>query len=323
MTSFEIHTLDLRFQDSPEAIAAFLVVGPGGPVLVETGPGSTLPTLERELARFGFTPADIQHVLVTHIHLDHAGASGWWAQHGAQVYVHQVGAPHLVDPSKLLASAQRIYGDLMQPLWGEFLAAPPDHIHALHDGDVVEAAGLKFTALDTPGHARHHMVYRLDDIAFTGDLAGIRLGGRPHLRLPTPPPEFDVEEWRVSLKRVRAEKFARLYLTHFGPVDDVEAHWQSVESLVGEYANFVRQELERGAGRDEIVARFSEREERRLDADGLDAEARARYASVGPYGMAVDGLIRYWKKTSPPSPAWRPPLPPLPLGEGGGAGSEG
>lgn len=304
MPSFEIHPLDLRFQESPEAIAAFLVVGPGGPVLVETGPGSTLATLERELARFGFTPADVHHVLVTHIHLDHAGASGWWAQRGAQVYVHHVGAPHLIDPSKLLASAQRIYGDMMGPLWGEFLAAPAERVHALRGGDVVEVAGLKFTALDTPGHARHHLVYRLDDIAFTGDLAGIRLAGRPHLRLPTPPPEFDMEEWRASLKRVRAGKFARLYLTHFGavPEGDVDDHWQAVDALVVEYAEFARQELERGSDRDEIVMRFSEREEARQDADGLDAEARARYASVGPYGMAVDGLVRYWKKqTSPPA----------------------
>lgn len=296
MTSYEIHTLDLRFQNSPEAIAAFLVIGPGKSVLVETGPGSTLPALESELARFGLAPNDVQDVLVTHVHLDHAGAAGWWAQHGARVYVHHVGAPHLVDPTRLLASARRIYGDTLEPLWGEILPAPPDRICALHDGDAVEAGGLKFTALDTPGHARHHMVYVLGDVAFAGDLAGIRLGGQPYLRLPTPPPEFDLAEWLASLNRARARQFARLFLTHFGPVEEVEAHWSAVASLLADCTDFVRRELEHGSERDAIVARFTEREDERQAAARLDAEARARYAAVGPAGMSVDGLIRYWRK---------------------------
>ncbi len=296
MPSFQIHPLDLRFQNSPEAIAAYLVIGPGGPVLVETGPGSTRSTLERELARLGVTPAEVRDVLVTHIHLDHAGASGWWAQQGARIHVHHVGAPHLVDPSKLLASAQRIYGEMMQPLWGEFLPVPAEQVHALNDGDLVEAGGVKFTALDTPGHARHHMVYRLDDVAFTGDLAGIRLSGRPYVRMPTPPPEFELEAWQASLARVRALKFARLYLTHFGAVDDAEAHWAKVEALLTEVVERVREVLASGAQREAVVARLTEWEESRQRADGLDAEARARYAGVGPVGMSVDGVIRYWKK---------------------------
>ena len=296
MPSFEIHPLDLRFQDSPEAIAAFLVLGPDAPVLIETGPGSTLPTLQSELVRFGLAPADIRDVLVTHIHLDHAGAAGWWAGQGARIHVHHVGAPHLIDPSKLLSSALRIYGDQMDSLWGEFLPTPADRIIALRDGDTIEAGGLKFIAFDTPGHARHHILFRLDDAAFTGDLAGIRLNGRSHLRLPTPPPEFDRDEWLASLKRVRAEKFTRLYLTHFGPVNDVEAHWQNVESLVVDWSDFIRAEMAKGCERDKIVARFAERENARLAADGLPAADRALYASVGPFGMSADGMIRYWKK---------------------------
>lgn len=297
MPSFEIHTLDLRFQDSPEAIAAFLVIGPGAPVLVETGPGSTQPTLESELARFRLTPSDVRDVLVTHVHLDHAGAAGWWAQRGARVHVHHVGAPHLVDPTRLLTSARRIYGDTLEPLWGDVVPAPADRVHALRDGEVVEAGGLKFTAFDMPGHARHHLVFALGDLAFAGDLAGIRLGGRPYLRLPTPPPEFNLAEWLASLKRARARKFARLYLTHFGPLDEVEAHWLAVESRLADYTEFVRRELEHGTERDVIVARFTQREDERQIAARLDAEARARYADVGPEGMSVDGLIRYWKKS--------------------------
>jgi glyoxylase-like metal-dependent hydrolase (beta-lactamase superfamily II) len=298
MPNFSIHPLDLCFQNNPEGIAAYLVLGPGGPVIVETGPGSTVPILEHELARFGLTPADVRDVLVTHVHLDHAGAAGWWAQHGARIHVHYVGAPHLIDPSKLLASAQRIYGETMKPLWGEFLSVPAAQVHALSDGDVVEVAGLKFVALDTPGHARHHMLYHLEDIAFTGDLAGIRLSARPYTRLPTPPPEFELEVWLASIARVRALKFKRLYLTHFGAVDDVEAHWSNVEALLAEVAGRVREALASGTERDALVARMTEWEESRQSAGGLTAEDRARYAGVGPIGMSVDGVIRYWKKRS-------------------------
>jgi glyoxylase-like metal-dependent hydrolase (beta-lactamase superfamily II) len=297
MPPFNIHTLDLNFVGTPEAIAAFLVIGPGGPVLVETGPGSSLPAVLAGLAAHGLAPSDVKDVLVTHIHLDHAGAAGWWAGQGARVHVHHIGAPHLIDPSRLLASAQRIYGDQMPTLWGEFLAAPADRVRVLHDGDVIEAGGVRFRAFDTPGHARHHMLLRLEDVAFTGDVAGIRLAGRPHLRLPTPPPEFDLDAWRASLARLRQEQFARLYLTHFGLVEDAARQWDDVEALLAVVTDFVREALAAGADRDAIVARFAEFEEARQAADGIADEAsRARYAVIGPAGMSVDGLIRYWTK---------------------------
>ena len=296
MPDCAIHTIDLNFLSTPHAIASFAVLGPNGATIIETGPSSTLPALLEGLQALGVRPADVRDVLVTHIHLDHGGAAGWWAQRGARVHVHHIGAPHLMHPSKLLASARRIYGDQMDPLWGEFLAAPPERVRALHDGDVVEAGGLKFLALDTPGHARHHMLYQLGEAAFTGDLAGIRLSGRAYVRLPAPPPEFDLEAWLASIARVRARKLSRLYLTHFGLVDEVDAHWSRVETLLAEYAQRVRDDLARGAGRDAIVARFGEWEEARQAADGLDAQARALYAGVGPVDMSVDGLLRYWSK---------------------------
>src|SRR5690606_8936954 len=118
-----------------QVTAVYLLVGPDGPVLIETGPGSTLPAVRAALAAHGFAPADVRAVLLTHIHLDHAGAAGWWAQQGTPIYVHHVGAPHLIDPTKLLASATRIYGDNMGPLWGEMLAAPAERVTPLHDGD--------------------------------------------------------------------------------------------------------------------------------------------------------------------------------------------
>jgi glyoxylase-like metal-dependent hydrolase (beta-lactamase superfamily II) len=244
------------------------------------------------------TPADIPDVLVTHIHLDHAGAAGWWARQGATVHVHHVGAPHLINPERLLASAGRIYGDRLGALWGEFLAAPAGQVHALHDGDLVEAGGLQFLALDTPGHAGHHMVYQVDDIAFVGDLAGVRRPGVSHVRLPTPPPEFDLAQWLASIDQVRSRRLARIYLTHFGAVEEVDAHWDTAAALVREYADRVHKGLTQGAGRDAIVAEFVAWEQSRLQADGVAPEEWEAYANIGPVGMSVDGLIRYWQKRS-------------------------
>ena len=198
----KIDTLDLDFQGMSRSIASYLLEGPGGYVLIETGPMSTLDTLRRRLDERGLTPDDIRHLFVTHIHLDHAGAAGWWARQGAQIYVHPAGAPHLVDPSKLWRSAGRIYGDQMEILWGHILPAPAEQVTTIADGETIEVAGLSLMALDTPGHAGHHHVYRLEDIAFTGDAAGVRISGSPWVSLPAPPPEFNRELWEKSLDRL-------------------------------------------------------------------------------------------------------------------------
>jgi glyoxylase-like metal-dependent hydrolase (beta-lactamase superfamily II) len=294
--SFEVHALDLNFLGHPQTIASFLVRGSGGPVLIETGPGSTLLALQSGLAGFGLTPADIHDVLLTHIHLDHAGAAGWLAQQGATIHVHHVGAPHMAHPERLLTSARRIYGDQMDPLWGEFLPVPQAQLRPLHDGDVVVAGGLRFTALDTPGHASHHMVYQLEDLGFAGDLGGVRRPHVRHVRVPTPPPEFDRGAWLASIERVRNRRLGRLFLTHFGPVDDVAAHLAVVAGLVREYSDRVGRLLDGGADRDTILAEFSAWEHQRLESDGVPAGQWPIYADIGPVGMTVDGLIRYWRK---------------------------
>lgn len=296
MPAFEIHPLDLRLLGLSHAVAAFLVIGPEGPVLVETGPGSTLPTLQSELARFGLTPADIRDVLVTHIHLDHAGAAGWWTRRGARVHVHHVGLPHLVEPSKLLASARRIYGAQVDRLWGECLPAVPELLRALHDVDVIEAGGLRFLALETPGHARHHLVYKLGEVAFTGDVAAIRLPFQRHVRVPGPPPEFDLDQWLASLRRLRALTLERLYLTHFGVVDDVDAHWAVVEALLSQAVERVFEARAQGLERDAIREELARWEYARQAADGLGCPALEVYDTVSPIGMTADGLMRYWSR---------------------------
>jgi len=292
-----IETLDLRFQGTAEVIAAFLIHAPDGPVLIETGPGSTLPTLLDELARRGVRPGDVRHVFVTHIHLDHAGAAGFWARQGAQVYVHPAGAPHLIDPGKLLASARRIYGERMDALWGEVLSAPAERVVVVEDGRTVDAAGLALEAIATPGHAGHHHVFRSGDVAFAGDAAGIRLPGQEWIDLPAPPPEFDLDAWRVSLGRLRAAGLRTLYRTHFGAGSDVRGELDRFERLLEQGAAWVLEMLESGLERERMVERFGELMRGRAAADGVGGEAALEaYELANPRSMSVDGIARYWRK---------------------------
>jgi glyoxylase-like metal-dependent hydrolase (beta-lactamase superfamily II) len=291
-----IHALDLGFCNLAEVIAAYLVVGPKGPVLVETGPGSTLPALLERLDEHGYGPDDVRDVLVTHIHLDHAGASGWWARRGSRVYVHHVGAPHLIAPERLMASAGRIYGDMMDRLWGEMVPAPENRVIAISDGDIVRAGGLEFVALDTPGHAGHHHAYRLGNVVFTGDVAGIRLPAESYVAMPTPPPEFHLETWCASVDRLAGEGFARLYPTHFGAIEDPASHWDEVKAILTESSEMVRRLSDDGAERESIVREYMAKNRERCSAHGVSESALARYECVNPSGMSVDGILRYWRK---------------------------
>jgi glyoxylase-like metal-dependent hydrolase (beta-lactamase superfamily II) len=295
-SDIRIETLDLGFQGQPRVIAAFLIHGPGGPVLVESGPGSTLPTLLARLEERGLQPADVKDVLVTHIHLDHAGAAGWWAQQGARVWVHSVGAPHLVDPSKLLSSAARIYGDRMDILWGEVLPAPADRVHAVEDGDTLEVGGMQITAIDTPGHAWHHHVYKLDDIAFTGDAAGIQLPAERWIDLPAPPPEFDQEAWKKTLDRLRGLGLRTLYRTHFGASSDVDDELDRFEETLNLGVDWIRGMLDQGLEREQMIEEFSGLMRSRAAELGLDEADTRAYELANPRVMSVDGITRYLRK---------------------------
>ena len=291
-----IDTLDLEFQGTPHVIASFLIHGPAGPVLVETGPASTLPVLHDKLERLGVRPHDVRDVLVTHIHLDHAGAAGQWARQGARVFVHPLGAPHLIDPAKLLASAARIYGDRMHALWGEIVPAPAECVVAVPDGAVIEAGGLRFRVLETPGHAFHHHVYGLGDVAFAGDAAGILLPGNTWIDLPAPPPEFDLEAWKTTLGRLRAAGFRTLYRTHFGATSDVASELDRFERVLDQAVAWIREMTAQGLDRDAMTAEFGARMRAwatRLGTAEADAHA---YELANPRSMSVDGISRYLRK---------------------------
>jgi glyoxylase-like metal-dependent hydrolase (beta-lactamase superfamily II) len=294
----KIHTLDLNYQNIPQTIAAYLVTGSEGPVLVETGPGSTLKNLLAQLAHYGVQPTDIKHVLVTHIHLDHAGAAGWWAQQGAQIYVHRIGAPHLIDPAKLLASAARIYGDRMDKLWGETVAAPAERVTAIGDNEIVQAAGFTFTALDTPGHASHHLVYRLHDVGFVGDAGGIHLPGTALADLPAPPPEFHLEMWEATIERLLAEKFRTIYLGHFGVVENAQAYLLALKKLLREAAVFVRTQMEAGLEQEDVIASYESWNQARARQFGASDEVIYRYKTANPWYMSVLGMMRYWQRAA-------------------------
>jgi glyoxylase-like metal-dependent hydrolase (beta-lactamase superfamily II) len=295
-TTFEVKTLDLGFQGVSQVIAAFLVRGPQGAILVETGPTSTLPALLAALEAEGLAPGDIGHVFVTHIHLDHAGAAGWWASQGARLYVHEVGAPHLVDPSRLLVSAARVYGGFLEALFGPMAPAPAEQVIPLRDGETVNVAGLTLVAVDTPGHAWHHHAYRLEEVAFVGDAAGVRLPGGRWITAPAPPPEFHLETWQNSLDRLRRERFSRLYLTHFGPVDDPDEHIEQLRQHLEAAAAQVRQGLRAGRSRHQILKAFLAWLQEQLAERGSPIEELQRHEVVIPTAMSVDGLMRYWLK---------------------------
>jgi glyoxylase-like metal-dependent hydrolase (beta-lactamase superfamily II) len=295
-----VDVLDLEFQGTPRVIAAFLLRGPAGAALIETGPSTTQPVLLRRLAEHGVEPRDVRDVLVTHVHLDHAGAAGWWARQGARVHVHPKGLPHLVDPSKLVASATRIYGDRMERLWGEIPSAPAERVVAVEDGATIEAAGTRITALDSPGHAAPHLVFVAGDVAFAGDAAGIRLPDQAWIDLPAPPPEFDLEAWRATLARLRRAGAETLYRTHFGPSAGVARQLDAFEALLEAGAAHVREMLELGLDRDAMVEAFTARLRQRAADQGVDAATARAYELANPRVMSVDGIARYWKRRGGP-----------------------
>ena len=252
-----IHTLDLHFQDTPGLIAGHLIQSGDALALIETGPGSCQPALLDSLEAHGVSPGDIKHVFLTHIHLDHAGGAGWWAQQGAQIYVHGKGAPHVIDPGKLIDSATRIYGDRMESLWGPILPAPAERVTILSDGEKVVIGDIEIEAWDTPGHARHHLAYVVGDACFTGDVAGVRLQGCDYLSVAAAPPQFEVGPYVASVDRLLAAGFRRLYLAHFGEVADPQEHLQRYRQRIEDVYQHVSQWMSEGLTGETLAKRYA------------------------------------------------------------------
>jgi len=291
-----VKVIDLNFQKIPGAIAVYLIPHRYGAVLVESGPGSTLPELISGLKKHGVEPGDISDVLLTHIHLDHAGAAGWFARRGANIHVHPNGAQHLVDPEKLLNSAARIFGKQMEPLWGEFHPVPSDHILIHEDDEVFKIEELEFRAIDTPGHAIHHHTYQFGQICFTGDVGGVRLAKIHHVRTPMVPPEFHPEVWRQSIERLEKIDFRWIAPTHFGFYDDPRWQLSAVNQMLQDLEEWMKVKLPADLPIELLTQNYQEWIENRSLSDGLNSSLMAANEAANPSWLTPLGMQRYWNK---------------------------
>ena len=294
-----IHILDTRHLGRPGIVAATAVETKEGVALFDTGAESTFENVIVDLGKAGFAVEDVRHVFLSHIHFDHAGAAWRFAERNARIYVHPRGAPHLIDPAKLIESATRIFGDDMQRLWGKIAPVLQDRVTVLQDNEVVRVAPFAIRAIDTPGHASHHYVYHWDDNVFGGDIAGVRIGGGPPIP-PFVPPELQIESWLESIQKIRALRPANLYLPHFGKVTgSAPDHLDALEERVNRWSKWLSDKIRAALTEEQLRSEFAEYEHIDLRAGGASEDDIQGYEAADPSYMAVGAAIRYWKKYHP------------------------
>jgi glyoxylase-like metal-dependent hydrolase (beta-lactamase superfamily II) len=290
--------IDLQFQGRSNVIAAGIVRGAAGVAIVDPGPTSCLSALDLGLQEHGIRWDDVRHILLTHVHLDHAGATGTIvrAHPDITVFVHERGAKHMIDPSRLLDSSTRLFGDRMDVLWGEFAAVPQSNVVSLVGGERVEAGGRVFDVAYTPGHASHHVSYfdPSAGVAFVGDVAGVCVR-EGYVLPPTPPPDIDVEMWIASVDRMLAWSPSTLFLTHFGPITRVRPHLAELLDHLHVIAGAVRESLETEGTDEEKSERFSDWLRQELRRYMSDAEVDSYVVAAG-FRYLWFGLARYWRK---------------------------
>ena len=279
-----LHSIDLYFLDEEKEIGVYLFDTPEGPALFDCGPASTLEHLRDGLAAHGLAFGDLRHLLLSHIHLDHAGAAGALVGENPEltVWVSPVGMPHLIDPEKLVTSARRLFPNFDE-LWGPVTPVPERNLRVAK-GDVVG-----WQAFPTPGHASHHVSYIRNGTLLAGDAAGVCIVPREYVQPVSPPPDIDLEAWRRSVDEIELRAPERLALIHFGLVTDVPAHIARFRAALERWSSWVRD----GMTQDEFVAAVS------ADA-GEDAD---RYSAVFSFAMSYAGLKRYYDKRPAPTSA--------------------
>ncbi|HEX2703424.1 MAG TPA: MBL fold metallo-hydrolase [Solirubrobacteraceae bacterium] len=284
MSAVEIRPIDVRHLGRPRVICAWLA----GDVLIDPGPASSIEALLDGLA--GFVP---RVIALTHIHLDHAGATGTLAARwpAVEIAVHERGARHMIDPSRLIDSATRLYGADMDRLWGEIRPVPEDRVTVLRGGERLGDLEVAYT----PGHASHHVSYwdAQTGTAFTGDVAGVRIEPLEYVLAPTPPPDIDIEAWHGSIALLRAWQPERLAVTHFGAAADPQAHLDRLDAALDRWAARAR-ETEREQFANELRAD--------IEAQCSPEDANC-YRQGAPYEHIYDGLARYWAKRAAPASA--------------------
>jgi len=291
-----IETIDLLFQKTPQSTAAFCVSTSEGPVIVETGPHSTLPQIEQFLKKKNYSLSDVKHVFITHIHLDHAGAAWAFAKEGATIYLHPFGEKHMIDPTKLLNSAKRIYKDRMTELWGELHPIPSSQLQTLANGEKISIGDTDFIAWYTPGHAVHHLSVQIGKELIAGDVAGVKIGNTGMVVPPCPPPDINIEHWLNSIAVLEALDLEAVYLTHFGKVTDLPTHFAALKSILKDWSDWVHPYFKDGTPVEEILPKFSAYTLQQLKDFGVSPDILASYEKSNPVAMSVVGLLRYWKK---------------------------
>jgi glyoxylase-like metal-dependent hydrolase (beta-lactamase superfamily II) len=290
--------IDLEFLGRPHVIATAVARGAGGVGLIDPGPTSCLETLQLGLQQQGISLSDVTHILLTHVHLDHAGATGTILRRHPEiaVFVHRRGAPHLVDPTKLVQSATRLWGNEMERLWGEVLPVPPASLTELEGGERIAAGGRHFDVAYTPGHASHHVSYydASSGVAFVGDTGGMLIDQGTVIP-PTPPPDIDLELWSDSVRAIEAWSPTTLFRTHFGPSTRGRAELVEMLDLLGVMAGMVRESLDEPGSDEMRGAKFAERFRQLLRRDMTDAQLDA-YGLSAPFHLLWLGLARYCRR---------------------------
>lgn len=290
----KIHTIDLNFQNENEAIATYLIETEQGPILVDPGPYSTFENLKAGIEALGWRVIDIENILITHIHFDHAGAAWKFTEHGATIFLNPIGLPHLKNPEKLWESAKMIYGDDMDRLWGEMKPIDEEYLVGLADGQSVEFGDAVFQTVYTPGHAVHHNAYVLDDVIFTGDVAGVKIENGPVVP-PCPPPDINIELWKESIAKLRKINAKGIYPTHYGYHEDLENHFDQLEKSLNDWSNYIKPMYDDQIPNEEIVPVFVDYVTKNYKDLGLTEDQIQLYEYANPCWMSVNGLMRYWK----------------------------
>ena len=291
--------LDLNWTGQARCIATALLRSDHFAALIDPGPGSTLATLRNQLALHRLRVADLNAILLTHIHLDHAGATGALIQENPaiQVYVHARGSAHMSDPGKLLDSARRLYREEMQELFGDFLPVPEGNLRILQGGETLSLGSSELRVLYTPGHASHHVTYfdPTERVAYVGDTAGISIEGHPFILPATPPPDISLELWTTSLENIAQLRPRRLFLTHFGYSDQPERHLNAYRERLRHWVALSENILSRGQDQSEAVRSFS-RAVAAEAAEFLSPSELSHYVFNGALQLSWLGLERYHRK---------------------------
>jgi glyoxylase-like metal-dependent hydrolase (beta-lactamase superfamily II) len=291
--------IDLQWAGHPRSIAAALLRTQDQFALIDPGPASTLDTLRRQLEQHGLSLSALSTILLTHIHLDHAAATGALVRENPhlKVYVHELGAAHTLDPSKLLRSAARLHGEQMQPLFGEFLPVPAENLQVLHGGETIALGNRQLQVLYTPGHASHHVTYfdPVEAIAFVGDTTGISINGHPFVLPVTPPPDISIELWDASLDAIAGLHPKKLFLTHFSFSDSPTSHIDTYRERLHQWRDISAKILARNL--DDSVAMHAFAQEIAAEAaQYLSPDELSHYLFNGALNFSWLGLARYHRK---------------------------